>query len=204
MIYDTPDVIRWHQCISGFTQTERRCHGVLKLSEKLHACGYNNHVSRVSLRPWNSDWSETAEHIWLIGQHHRAEVVVNIYAYSWGVGWGAVKLCRELKKRGVMVNALVSADGVYRHPLLCLRWLSLLKRDRTFAPVIRIPSNVREVICFHQSLNQPQGHRIVGDEDFSGIIRPSVEINATHQYVDDSDHFHSAAMHAAERLRRLT
>ena len=100
--------IKVHQCISGFTQSERRCHGVLKLSEKLHELGFNNRISRVSLRPWNDDWATVAENIWLLGQHHDAEVVVNIYAYSWGGGWGAVQLARELKKRA-------SRSGVLWH-----------------------------------------------------------------------------------------
>lgn len=192
-----------HVCISGFTQSERRIHGLTKLCEKLHSAGFNNCVSRVMLRPWNAKWSEVAESIWSIGELHAAEVVVNIYAYSWGMGWGAVQLSRELEKRGITVHIIVACDGVYRHPLLCLRWLSLLQRDGTFSPVIRIPGNVREVRPLHQTMNTPQGHRIVGGKDFSGQIRQSVEIHRTHPFMDDAPQFHALALAAAEQLKAV-
>ena len=195
--------IKVHQCISGFTQSERRCHGVLKLSEKLHELGFNNRISRVSLRPWNDDWATVAENIWLLGQHHDAEVVVNIYAYSWGGGWGAVQLAQELQKRGITVWCVVASDAVYRHPLLLMRWISLLGRNFPFSPRIKIPSNVTHVVPFHQTLNRPQGHRIVAGKGFSGVINPSVEVSATHQYMDDADEFHTAAIKAAERLKEI-
>ena len=201
-VHSVKDVIHVHQCISGFTQDDQRPHGVLRLSETLHALGYNNHVSRVSLRPWNDSWSHVAEHLWLLGQHHEAEVIVNIYAYSWGVGWGSVQLAKELQRRGIKVHTLVAADGVYRH-----KWFtvpSLLKRDSSFAPTIRIPGNVRFVVPFHQTRNVPQGHRIAGAADFSGSIAKSIELASAHQYIDDDDAFHLAAIEAAEALRRVS
>lgn len=182
-------------------QTSRRCHGMLKLSETLHARGYNNHVSRVSLRPWNDDWPAVAESIWLLGQHHRATIVVNIYAYSWGGGWGAVRLSRELRNRGISVHYLVLSDAVYRHPARLMWWTSLLGRRYPWSPKIRIPSNVIHVTPFHQTQNRPQGHQIVGDRDFTGAIWESTELKCTHAYMDDAAEFHKAAIDAAEKLR---
>lgn len=195
--------IRVHQCISGFTQDEKRIHGVFKLAEKLHDFGHNNCVSRVSLRPWNSRWSEVAEHIWLLGQHHQTDVIVNVYAYSYGVGWGVAQLCKELQKRGIQVHSVVASDGVFRHPNIFMRWTSLLRRDLAFSPVIRIPANVVTVVPFHQTLNRPQGHKIVGEKDFSGDIRQSTELPVTHQYMDDAQPFHNAAMDAAAALDKV-
>lgn len=173
-------------------------HGVFKLAESLHERGYNNTISRVSLRPWNADWAEVAESIWLIGQRHEAPVVVNIYAYSWGVGWGAVQLAEELRKRNIDVQALVSADGVYRHPNPLMRWQSLVRRDwTTLAPVITIPKNVRRVAAFHQTINHPQGHCLVR---VGGAQIRSREIPATHQYIDDAEEFHEACFEAARNL----
>jgi hypothetical protein len=193
--------IHVHQCISGFTQTAGRPHGILKLCEKLHAAGFNNCISRVSLRCWNDRWSDVAENLWLLGEHHQTEVVVNIYAYSWGVGWGAVQLARELQKRSISVHTLVACDGVYRHKWF--RTPALLKRDSRFAPTIKVPGNVRHVLPFHQTLNVPQGHRIVGAKDFSGTIGESYELHATHQYCDDDRHFHTVSLKAAESLQRV-
>ena len=59
------------------------------------------------------------------------------------------------------------------------------------------------VVPFHQTLNRPQGHRIVAGKGFSGVINPSVEVSATHQYMDDADEFHTAAIKAAERLKEI-
>lgn len=195
-------VIRIHQCISGFTQTEERPTGMFRLCERLHGLGFNNCVSRVRLDRWNANWNAVAEHLWLLGQHHRSHVAVNIYAYSWGVGWGAVQLARELQKRSIEVHDLVACDGVYRH-----RWLRLpamLGRDSVLAPTIRVPANVLSVTPFHQTLNRPQGHHIAGDRDFSGLILESTELHATHQYMDDHEKFHAAAIHAARRLQKVT
>lgn len=203
MTHDGPvDNIRVHQCISGFTQTERRLTGLFRLHEHLCRDGYNNHVSRVRLDRWNTNWSDVAENIWLLGQHHEAHVVVDIYAYSWGVGWGAVQLCRELKKRSISVHTLVACDGVYRHPWF--RLPSLLARDGHLSPTIRIPSNVRFVRSFFQRNNRPQGHHIKGDQNFSGSINETEIFDASHQFMDDSEAFHAAAMTAAELLRKVT
>lgn len=189
-------VIKIHQCISGFSQSARRCHGVLKLSEKLHELGFNNRVNRVSLRPWNDDWPAVAENIWLLGQHHNCEVIVNIYAYSWGGGWGAVRLARELRKRGITVLTVVTSDAVYRDPRLWMRWTSLLGRNLPISPVIRFPENVVTVIPFHQGMNRPQGHKIVGTH-----VWLSMEIDTTHEYMDDATEFHDASITAANVLR---
>lgn len=204
MTPDAPNVIHIHKLISGFTQNGRRCHGVLKLSERLHELGYNNHVSRVTLHTWKDNWASVAENIWLLGQLHRATVIVNIYAYSWGGGWGAVRLARELNKRGIQVLYIVCSDAVFRHPSLLMRWTSLLGRKYPWSPKIRIPSNVVHVKPFHQTQNRPQGHRIVGDREFSGVIRESVELKRTHQYMDDAPEFHAAAIAAAAQLKGTT
>lgn len=191
------NIIRINLCISGFTQDEKRLHGVFRLSEKLHDAGYNNCESRVYLRPWNSDWSALAEHFWLLGQLHNATILINIYAYSWGVGYGAVRLAEELDERGMRINCLVSSDGVYRH-----RWFrlpSMFGRVGRFSPTIELPANVDEVFCLHQDINRPQGHVINGD----GIIHDSIRVQATHQYMDDSDLFHDLSLAAAQQLRDM-
>ena len=187
-------------CISGFLQDERRCHGILKLSEKLHQAGFNRHASRVWYRPWNSDWADVAEHIWNIGEHYNAEVLVNVYAYSYGVGWGAVRFAAELKKRGLAVQHLVACDGVYRHPNPLLRWTSLLQRDADLAPAIKVPSNVAFVHPYHQTVNTPQGHRLVSEEACGQQILESIELQATHQYMDDADEFHTTCLRVARNV----
>ena len=190
------EIIKIHQCISGFTQTEKSLHGVLRLSEELHTLGMNNHVSRVSLRPWNDNWAAAAENMFQLGRLHGAEVIVNIYAYSWGGGWGALQLAQELEKRGVMVLVAVLSDAVYRHPRLLMRWTSLLGRNYPWSPTIKFPANVATVIPFHQSQNRPQGHKITGRN-----VLKSTKLSLTHQYMDDAPEFLRSSVRAAKILQ---
>ncbi len=194
-------VIKIHQCISGFTQTQARPHGVLKLSEKLHNEGFNNSTSRVFLHPWNANWAGIAEYFWLLGENHNANVIVNIYAYSWGGGWGAIRLAKQLKSRGIVVQIMVLCDAVYRHPVFLMRWTSLLQRDSSLSPVITVPDNVLRVRPLHQRQNTPQGHKIKGSKTFAGIIDESMLISRDHQYMDDAPEFHDMVLEAAEELR---
>lgn len=187
---------QFHIGISGFLQSEGKENGILNLTEKLSAAGFNRHAVRVWYRPWNSDWAEVAEHIWNIGQKSDVGIDVNIFAYSWGVGWGSMQLATELGKRGIDVQHLVSCDGVYRHPQFWLRWLSLTKRNASLAPVIRVPSNVLEVHPFHQRQNRPQGHELVATSTAQRIHR-SIERTRTHQFMDDDAAFHDRCLRVA-------
>ena len=195
-------LIRIHQCISGFTQRENRIHGVFKLAEKLIKEGYADHSdTRVSLRPWNDDWDAVAENAWILGQHHEATIEVQIYAYSWGGGWGAPRLCRELDDRGIRVRRVVLSDPVYRHPNPLLRISSLFSRRSRFAPVIRFPDNIDFIHQLFQTRNRPQGHKVVAPSNVT--MAPAVPVDKTHQYMDDAPEFHAAAIAAATRLKAV-
>lgn len=186
-----PRPIAVNVCISGLTQTEARPHGIFNLSEKLIENGYNSESSRVHLLPWSHDWAGYAERLWLIGQRRNCDLMINVYAYSWGVGFGALNLARELANRGIPIRCLVASDGVYRSPLKSFLWLSMLSRDwTTVSPTIRFPENVEHGYAFHQSKNRPCGHRI-----YSGDwLIPSTELDRTHQYMDDAPEFHDRCL----------
>jgi len=189
-----------HVCISGFTQTEKREHGVYRLAEQLmidHSCGI---FHRVWLRTWKDNWSDVAEHIWLLRERYRTNAFkVNIYGYSWGAGWGSVQLAKEMRRRGVSVNCLVLSDPVYRHPNLLFRWMALVGRDWWFAPRINIPQNVGEVHSFHQRQNRPQGHRLRCLSD-STIHHPAIEIVSEHEYMDDAKSWHQCCLDEARMI----
>ncbi|MEP3478014.1 MAG: hypothetical protein ABJZ55_02090 [Fuerstiella sp.] len=201
---DEREPVRVHLCISGFTQTEQTPNGVFRLYSELCRLGFNNGVSRVLLYRWNSKWAEVAEFLWLLGQEEGngdCRVEINIYAYSWGMGWGAIQLVNELRRRGITVNIIVSADGVYRH-----KWFKLpamARRNAWWAPTIKIPPRVREVTPFHQRQNVPQGHVIKRGKGCSAMIHESRELESDHQYIDDSDDFHLACIHASRRLMEV-
>lgn len=197
-------MISLNVCISGFTQTQGRGHGVFRLSESLVERGYNDGVDRrVWYLRWNENWRRWAEHVELIGVLHNREVLVAVYGYSWGGGWGAMQFARELRRLGIGVRFMVLCDPVFRswHPLL--RFQSLFRRDVPFlsAPVIRVPSNVGEVFAFNQTFNRPQAHRLLPEN--GTIIHPSVRLFRTHEAMDDAPEFHQQALATAEKLTDL-
>lgn len=193
--------IAFHVCISGFLQDESRPHGVFRLSEQLIRQGHNGQQSRVSLLPWNHNWSSFAERIWLVGQEYDCTPAVNVYAYSWGVGNGAVELAKQLAKRSIGIHCLVSSDGVYR-----VSWLpdwmqprSMFSRGWTdLSPTIHLPASIHRVVAFHQTQNRPQGHRLIlrGDE-----IDSTEVFSTDHQYMDDAMLFHDEAINEAAKLQ---
>lgn len=193
-----------HYCISGFTQHNGRANGLLDLAEKLIASGHNAHArTRVYYRAWRGNWTHEAEHAALLAKHYEEPVRVNIYAYSWGAGWGAMQLARALLARGIFVQTMVLSDPVFRHPLPWRRWLTLFRRDSRFgllpAPVIRVPRNVGEVYSFHQLVDWPQGHRLLPDN--GATMHPPRRLHRGHAAMDEAPEFHKCAIVAAEQLR---
>jgi len=190
-----------HCCISGFRQNKNNYHGVLSLSEKLVDAKFcHGPYSRVWLREWNDDWNTQAEYAWLLSNHYDKPIVFNIYAYSWGAGWGAVQLAKKLYRRGIRVKTMILADPVYRHPLFLFRWLSLFKREYVFfgSPIVHIPANVEEVHSYHQLMNRPQGHKLVADGKTT--IHPSRKVCREHSKMDDLYAFHLKCVEASAEL----
>ena len=114
----------WHVVISGFLQDEGQPTGMVRLWRLL---GERHSAAdvRVELRSWNVNWRQLAELIWRMqpgaGRNCFDPPRVKVYAYSWGAGWGAMQLARQLRRRGIGVAAMVLSDPVYRSPLLAFR-----------------------------------------------------------------------------------
>lgn len=207
-----------HIVIGGFGQHRGRLAGVdhvVALLDRYRAPGV-----RVTMLPWRHDWKAEAA---FIRRHAPAtQPVVCIYAYSWGVGSGAVTLAEQLRAREVDVYGLVACDGVYRHRIFCPRWLDWLlprwqlwprwlTQWRAFWPgsVIRLPANVdrHNVTAFVQRNTLPAGHRIVDarGRDVETQELKTVMIDgkfaelATHVNMDESSSWHNACVHLAER-----
>lgn len=186
-------------CISGFTQGPGQGHGVFRLSEELMKKGHNESARRrVWYLRWREDWRAWAAHIELIAALHNEDVLVAVYAYSWGAGWGAMHLARYLRRRGIAVRYMVLSDPVYRSRWVSFRWRSLLPRWLTAAPMIRVPANVGEVWSFHQTMATPSGHRLVAEN--GTIIHPSVRLMYDHGSIDQAKEFYEQALVIADRL----
>ncbi len=182
----------WHIVIGGFLQTEGKPTGMVRLWRRLHQQHAQAGVC-VELRAWNENWRDLAELIWRV-QPDEEQVVVKVYAYSWGAGWGAMQLARQLARRGVPVAWMVLSDPVYRAPWLLLRWLALVS-GRT----IRVPTNVRVVHWFRQRTSMPAGHALYAQHKERTIITPAIWAEVSHQYMDDLRLFH----HECERVAAL-
>jgi hypothetical protein len=182
----------WHVCISGFTQHHGRMSGLMRLWLLLSAAIASRSV-RVELRPWREDWPRFAEWLWLTWQEQGGPPpTICVYAYSYGAGWGFLRLADELGKRGMEIHRAVLCDPVYRHGYLWGAW-------RAFWPFSRIcvPASVREVWWFYQRRNLPMGHQVVAANRARTLVHAGQEIVATHQYVDDSESFREQCLEAA-------
>jgi|GEM_PF-1480907 len=186
-------MVIWHVCISGFLQSEARMNGILRLWLDT-VRPLQDPRTFTTYRRWNSHWPSLAEFI----QNTRGsdELRVGVYAYSYGAGWGAMRLATALRRRGIAVDEMVLSDPVYRHGCRSLAWLSLVR-----GPRIRVPANVKRLTWFYQRTNRPAGHALVdaAGHPVPGLFVPGV----IHQAMDDLPAFHEACRAAALSLHAL-
>ena len=122
--------------ISGFTQTLRAETGSERLWLQLRK--HSTPGRMVIMREWRADWRGVAEHL---SRVCTSTPVIRVYAYSWGGGWGFIRLSRELEKRGLVVASAVLCDPVYRSPWLP-EWLPVNPLSMMRFPKIRVPGNL--------------------------------------------------------------
>jgi len=167
-------ITNWTYIIPGYTQTAGTRTRLIDLWERLHAESVPE-TDAVLLRPWCSDWESEAE---LAFRLNGAKHSIRICGYSWGAGWGAIRLCEEFKRRGLTVEKLTLIDPVHRHPNPLRRWRSLFP---SMVP-IRLPANVGQVSVFAQHLNWPRAHRVL-----RGVVEISPHVVlCTHDNMDDA------------------
>jgi len=193
-----PDPWQWHVCISGFWQRIGEPSGMWKVSQKL------NHLhgprSRVVLLQWNDCMWSAAEWIWLTsnGKGQR----INVYAYSWGGGWGAMEFARECRKRQMKVESMVLSDAVYRSPILP-PWIVFnpLSLSSLYRPRIKVPDNVMNLWAFRQTSNRPSGHQFILSENTRLQQETVLTDGVEHSYMDDLPAFHDKCVEVSEMIR---
>lgn len=168
-------VIHWVTCISGFLQDAGKPNGITAIWNDLRRFSHPNRV--VDHLTWRAKVSKQAEFRWRFLTKDGSKIM--LIGYSWG-GATALKLCRELKKRGVTVDRLVLIDAVHRHPYWLGRWRSFAKWSK-----LEVPSNVREVIQFRQNVNLPAGHDLVFEDEALTSFSGPIYLDVTHQFIDD-------------------
>ncbi len=194
-----------HVAISGFTQGYGRWHGIAELAEKLRSVHGRGCGSRVHYFRWNENWRAVAEYFFALSERYDRPLVIAVYAYSWGGGWGAMQLARELRRRGIRVRVMVLSDPVYCHPYDLLRWRALMNWNLPIVgePIIRVPSTVDEVFSFHQIGDRPAGHKLISDSRTNGAtIHPRVLLDCDHGWMDSAQEFHAQALDVALAIAR--
>lgn len=187
------------QIISGFTQHEGHWNGCLELREKLLAelDKYSALSVRTRVDPWNADWAHVARQLHLLrNRYEREPFEVLVFAYSYGVGNGLVKLARHLDRYGIDVSHAVTCDGIYRHWFSLGNWRSLFGGFQ-----ITLPPNVKVVDAFHQEVSRPMGAKPIGS---GSNLRTWKRLRLPHVEMDDAAEFHRKCLEvAAERVREV-
>lgn len=173
---------RYMILVSGFRQDHRRLTGMDVLLQSL--LPFQAPDSWLDYVPWDHDMAGLAA---FMHRHAALDAEINVAAYSWGAGRGAVRLAEELRERGRRVSRMVLCDPVYRRPWVPT-WFNALPWSLTEGRTIRFPATVDQVEWFYQRNDKPAGHRPVG----ARIISGGVELPYTHAGMEDSAEFHQA------------
>lgn len=194
-----------HLVISGNWQHRGRLAGCDCALTKLDV--YRRPGVRVESLVWDADWRSEAS---FIARHAPpdADPLVCLYPYSWGFGWGAIQLARQLDRLHIPVYGMKVCDGVYRHSYRWGNWRALVPGS-----VVRLPGNVRRgsVELFVQRGSVLRGHRVVdadGDEIPANVIDYidvpcggwSLHAPATHYNLDESHIWHQACRKLAAEV----
>jgi len=183
-----PRIRAAHVVIGGFQQDLGDHTGTDRLWRTLQF-RYSGPRSLVLFMEWHDRVKGVARLIWRHAGENGQRVRVTIAAYSWGVPT-AVKLAKALRKLGISVDSLVSADGVYR-------WRWRLWRVFLRWPKIVIPPNVELVVPFRQKLDWPFGHELVAEDPDATRIEETIWADRGHMAMDEFGPFRMAAKSAA-------
>lgn len=153
---------------------------------------YGGHRNRIELEPWDACPSQTAEYVYRLGTKQQAPRVC-IFAYSWGAGYGFVRLAEELQRRGIEVHTAVLCDPVYYGLDV---WRAMLPRALFHRIWISVPANVRRVHWFRQFVNKPAGHDLKAEGQFTRISDPVV-LDCRHQDADNAPAFRQKCLDVA-------
>jgi hypothetical protein len=197
MLAGTRAITTFHLIVSGFLQHRGQRHGLHDLFVPLHLAHASGETA-VELLAWNERWRDVADDIANCAMPAApAQVRVFVYAYSWGAGWGFVQLARQLRRHRIAIQCAVLSDPVYRSRWLSLSWLSICSLT-CLAPMIEVPSNVREVHWFRQHTARPCGHDLLAEDCRETKIHVARVLPWTpHTLMDQAHEFHTLALRVA-------
>lgn len=192
-------VNRWMVLISGYLQLRgEETQGIPALRHKLQDL-YANRTTIVEGDTWDSNFPDIAENIFRMSQNCEPPTVM-IVAYSWGAGYGFVQLAKELRLRGLRVNAAVLSDAVYH---LGGRWCHKLGISQVAAYCknkIVVPGNVDQLYWFRQHNSRLRGHTLVSESTGEMLDHCQVIEGTEHKYMDECPLFQARAIATAREL----
>lgn len=178
-------------CISGFQQGLYRPTGLERLWLKLRSL-YSSPSTAVCLYPWNFEWEGLANHF-LRTVDDPKNLDIRVAAYSWGCGYGLLRLAKALRYRGLSIQVAVLSDPVY-HSWWAL-WRSLWS-PLIGEPVITIPANITQCWYFRQRTTIPYGTRCKAEDPIKTQVLDYGILNRSHAWMDDATEFHDLMMKA--------
>lgn len=183
--------------IDGFTRRTGDPTGIEKLWHRLFVLRDHFGGSRTLLMPreWNSPIDPMMQ---MINRHCSADARIAIGAFSYGAGYAAIRLARELRRWGRDVELMLLIDPVHRTRFISTRWLALTGRIP-----IRIPQNVRNVVSWRQNSGgcfDPKGSPLRVCQAKTRIIHETVCPGLTHHTIQ---YHHTIQEECFERLRAL-
>jgi len=185
----------WHVLISGFTESWAKPTGTEELWRKL-AVLESPKTAVLAPLEWDADWKAVAGFI-----RRNSESLlplINVYAYSWGAGWGFVNLAKHL---GINIRRAVLCDPVYRSPFMPAA-IPLNPLSFFSSPTITVPRNVMDVRWLYQRRNKPAGHTPVSA--VADVVEPGflIDDGTKHSGMDNHPRYHAEALVAAARTQR--
>lgn len=185
-----------HIVITGFLQNIATPNGMDKVYMNL--LNFQDRNTTVDMKVWNSHWKEYARFIERTGPSHYDKHDIRCYCYSWGCGYGFVRLAKELRKLGIKIKYAVFSDPVYYPGILKYRALFNLIKE----PVITIPDNVENVYYYRQNTNRPKGSVCVAEDTVkTKIYDLGILPGVIHQSMDDSPYFRDQCLKVAQHSR---
>lgn len=169
---------------------------------------------------WDSNPNDIAEEIYRMSKNgDDTEPRVMMAGYSWGAGYGCIRLARQLKDRGVEIEAMILADAVYHfgpswthgphlpflpgwrlgiaQPIAYWPWLRF---GSMWRPTIQVPTNVKAggLHWYIQQNSYLRGHELMRGNK-SAENRYLVP-NRIHHVMDECPEFQAQVIQTARKV----
>lgn len=179
--------------IFGYTQHRDRLTGIARAWGACQAETRDPSIVNRGPMAWDVNWRLEAR---FVRNFCNEATQHNIFAYSWGAGWGAMEYARQLWTAGNYEHVtMVLADPVFCDHRPWMRWNTISNRYEWMRKVIPqktilIPRNVDEVWWSRQENNWPRAMSLEKEIGQKTIIHtPEFEHDLGHARMDDADWF---------------